>query len=217
MHLLNKLFSFFFSNTKFVSVNKKSLFVNYKKAIDRSLRVISLEGYREYSFFVEKETSAESKFLNNYKLILKTLSLEGVEQNTTLAHFELSAHASQALLETQNKLYSRGFTILKSTVITFVVFLLFVVMLDYVNIQVKRLSASYFGQTPQVVSQYNAQDVEALTKKIDAKIQEISKLDAQATQTAPGAAQPSAQAPGVTFSEGSPAAQDLLAGINAKK
>lgn len=124
--MINKIFSWLFTGSRVSFFRKKTLIVNFKKDLTKTLKVIDLTKYENYHFEIEKEEEIE-RFKNNYKLVLVENS--GIEHKITLSYFESQADAQRAMLDLNNKMYDRFLTVLytlfKVAVLAFI--LLFIV------------------------------------------------------------------------------------------
>lgn len=108
--MINKIFSFLFARTNISYFRKKTLIVNFKKDITKSLKIIDLTQYKNYYFSTKKETQV-ADYTNNYKLLLVDNSNSDNVKETVLAYFETLKEAENAKNELNNKMYDRFLTV----------------------------------------------------------------------------------------------------------
>ncbi len=182
-HLLNKTFSFLFGRSSVSSIQKKTLIVNFKKAVDNKVRFINLKSFAEISFRIEKVESTHPQFGNNYNLIMNTKTeLSTPSIDTSLGHFETKENADKALLDLNNKMYGKSLTLVSFLATLLIVFLVSLVILDYASVQVSRLINSS-NSNAQVVGGMNQSQVQEKMRQYI----EMQKA-AQANLTPPGQA-----------------------------
>lgn len=127
--MINKIFSFLFARTNISYFRKKTLIVNFKKDITKSIKIIDLTQYKNYYFSTKKETQV-ADYINNYKLLLIDNSDSDNVKETILAYFETLKEAQNAQNELNNKMYDRFLTVVYNLLKVFLTIFIILLLSD---------------------------------------------------------------------------------------